>query len=182
LIIPTGGKIIGNFGTSVAAGRTIFQTSVTNGPTVLTAIPNGTGNAAGLVAYNASNTVNYVAGAILANTTAISIISSNVGNAAALPILFEIGNSVRATFDINGNVGIGNTTPVDTLSVGGNAYVSGKVTTLPTALANLTAVSGARAFINNANLVATGNFGTLVGSGGANVVPVWSDGSNWYIG
>ena len=52
----------------------------------------------------------------------------------------------------------------------------------PTALANLTAVAGARAFINNGNLVASGNFGAQVGSGGANVVPVWSDGTNWYIG
>jgi len=182
LLIPTGGKIIGDFGTSVAGGRTVFQTSTANSATILTAVPSGTGNTAGLVAYNTSDTVNFVSGAILANSTAISIRSSNIGNAAALPILFEIGNVVRTTFDINGNVGIANTVPVDTLSVGGNAYVSGKVTTLPTALANLTAISGARAFINNANLVATGNFGTLVGSGGANVVPVWSDGSNWYIG
>ena len=49
-------------------------------------------------------------------------------------------------------------------------------------LANLTAIAGGRAFINNANLVATGNFGNQVGSGGSNTVPVWSDGTNWYIG
>ena len=182
LIIPIEKKILGDFSSNVAAGRTIFQTSSANNGTILTAIPSGAGTTAGLVAYNSSNTVNFVSGAILANTTAISFRSSNIGNAAPLPMVFEIGNVVRATFDVNGNVGIGNTTPVDTLSVTGNAYVSGKVTTLPTALANLTAVSGARAFINNANLVASGNFGTLVGSGGANVVPVWSDGSNWYIG
>jgi hypothetical protein len=157
LIIPIGGKIRGNFSTSVATGRTIIQTSVTNGPTILTAIPNGTGNAAGLVAYNASNTVNYVAGAILANTTAISIISSNVGNAASLPILFEIGNSIRATFDINGNVGIGNTTPVDTLSVGGNAYVSGNITSGNLAATNHTgttvSVSGN---VTGGNLITVG--------------------------
>ena len=52
----------------------------------------------------------------------------------------------------------------------------------PTALANLTPVSGARAFVNNGNLVATGNFGAQIGSGGSNVVPVWSDGTNWYVG
>jgi len=52
----------------------------------------------------------------------------------------------------------------------------------PVALANLTAVAGARAFVNNGNLVAPGNFGAQIGSGGANVVPVWSDGTNWYIG
>jgi hypothetical protein len=182
LIISIGGKIRADFSTAVAAGRTVFQTSVANNATILTAIPNGTGLAAGLVAYNSSNTVNFVSGAILANATAISIRSSNIGNAAPLPILVETGNVVRATFDINGNVGIGNTAPVDVLSVTGNAYVSGAVITPPTALANLTAVSGARAFINNANLVALGNFGALVGSGGANVVPVWSNGTNWYIG
>ena len=52
----------------------------------------------------------------------------------------------------------------------------------PTALANLTAVAGGRAFINNGNLVASGNFGAQVGGGGSNVVPVWSNGTNWYIG
>ena len=49
-------------------------------------------------------------------------------------------------------------------------------------LANLTAISGGRAFVNNANLVAVGNFGNQVGSGGSNTVPVWSDGTHWYIG
>lgn len=58
----------------------------------------------------------------------------------------------------------------------------GPVITPPVPLANLTAVAGARAFVNNGNLVATGNFGAQIGSGGSNVVPVWSDGANWYIG
>ena len=182
LVIPNGRTITGDFTTNVAAGRTLFRTSVTNGATLLTAVPNGSGLTSGLVAYNSSDTVNYTAGAVVANSTAIAIRSANFGSASPLPILIETGNSVRATFDVNGNVGIGNTAPVNTLSVGGNAYISGAVKTTPTALANLTAVAGARAFINNANLVAASNFGTLVGSGGSNVVPVWSDGSNWYIG
>ena len=167
LIIPIGGKIRGNFSTSVAAGRTIFQTSSANSGTILTAIPNGSGTAAGLVAYNASNTVSYVAGAILANATAISIISSNVGSAPALPILFETGNAVRVTFDINGNVGIGNTTPVDRLSVGGNAYVSGNITSGNLAATNHTgttvSVSGN---ITGGNISATNHTGTTVSVSG----------------
>ena len=167
LIIPTGGKIIGNFSTSVAAGRTIFQTSSANNTTILTAIPNGSGTTAGLVAYNTSDTVNFVAGAILANTTAISIRSSNIGNAAPLPILFETGNVVRATFDVNGNVGIGNTTPVDTLSVGGNAYVSGNITSGNLAATNHTgttvSVSGN---ITGGNISATNHTGTTVSVSG----------------
>jgi hypothetical protein len=56
------------------------------------------------------------------------------------------------------------------------------VVTAPTALANLTPRPGARAFVNDGNLVAAGNFGVEIGGGGANTVPVWSDGSDWYIG
>jgi hypothetical protein len=43
-------------------------------------------------------------------------------------------------------------------------------------------LSGQRAFITDANLEAVGNFGEVVGGGGANSVPVWSDGTNWRIG
>jgi hypothetical protein len=81
-----------------------------------------------VVAYNSSDESNY---AFIASTTtaaAATLRSGAVGNVPYIPLLIETGNSVRATFDINGNVGIGNTTPVDTLSVGGNAYVSGNVT------------------------------------------------------
>lgn len=42
--------------------------------------------------------------------------------------------------------------------------------------------AGQRAFINNANLVAADNFGAIVGGGGSNTVPIWSDGTNWRIG
>lgn len=41
---------------------------------------------------------------------------------------------------------------------------------------------GLRAFVNDANLVAASNFGQIVGNAGSNVVPVYSDGSNWRIG
>jgi hypothetical protein len=41
---------------------------------------------------------------------------------------------------------------------------------------------GARAMVNNSNVVASGNFGAIVAGGGANTVPVYSDGTNWRIG
>ena len=68
------------------------------------------------------------------------------------------------------------------INTAGNIVTTGTISSTPTNLANLTAVAGARAFVNNANLVASGNFGNQVGSGGSNVVPVWSNGTNWYIG
>ena len=57
-------------------------------------------------------------------------------------------------------------TPV-ALSVLGTASVAG---------------AGARAFINNSNVAAATNFGTVAVDGGSNIVPVYSDGTNWRIG
>lgn len=39
-----------------------------------------------------------------------------------------------------------------------------------------------RAFVSDASVAATGNFGTIVTGGGANTVPVYCDGTNWRIG
>jgi len=60
--------------------------------------------------------------------------------------------------------------------------VDNQTITAPTTLANLVPTAGARAFVSDGNLVAAGNFGAEIGSGGANTVPVWSDGTNWYVG
>ena len=90
-------------------------------------------------------------------------------------------------FDYNGNLVLpGNlissgASPAPIIS-GFSSVSSIKNITTPQPLASLTATAGARAFINDANLVAAGNFGANVSNGGANTVPVWSDGTNWYIG
>ena len=78
-------------------------------------------------------------------------------------------NAVLGLTVTNGNIETGNITAYTTIST-------------PLPLANLTAIAGARAFVNNANLAASGNFGAQISGGGSNTVPVWSDGTNWYIG
>jgi hypothetical protein len=65
---------------------------------------------------------------------------------------------------------------------GTTTFPDSTIITGPVPLANITAEPGGRAFINDANLVAVGNFGVQVGNGGSNIVPVWSDGTDWYIG
>lgn len=56
----------------------------------------------------------------------------------------------------------------------------------PVALSDLGTASamgaGARAFVNDSNSAASGNFGAVVANGGSNIVPVYSDGANWRIG
>jgi hypothetical protein len=59
------------------------------------------------------------------------------------------------------------------------AFTPVTLTTLGTASA---AGAGARAFINDSNVPAATNFGTVAVSGNTNTVPVYSDGTNWRVG
>ena len=45
-----------------------------------------------------------------------------------------------------------------------------------------TAGAGARAAVSDSNATLTAGIGAVVAAGGANVVPVFSDGTNWRIG
>jgi len=45
-----------------------------------------------------------------------------------------------------------------------------------------TAGAGARSLVTNATLALAAGLGTTVAAGGANIVPVFSDGTNWIIG
>ena len=91
-------------------------------------------------------------------------------------------NGAMWTFGIDGNL----TTPGDSAGdiTGANlisaiTYQSSVVafSALPSAT-----TAGLRAFVNNANLVSSGNFGAAISGGGSNTVPVYSDGSVWRIG
>lgn len=61
-----------------------------------------------------------------------------------------------------------------------------RLVTKPRTVAQLpaagTAGAGARAFVTDSSVAATGNFGNIVAAGGANGVPIYSDGTNWRIG
>ena len=108
-----------------------------------------------------------------------------MGYAGGTPrILFGTGNT-QQTFEIDndgGNLRFYQPGSTKATLTSAGVFLTNVVVTTPTALSNLTAVAGARAFVNNANLTAVGNFGAQVGGGGSNTVPVWSDGTNWYIG
>jgi plastocyanin len=108
-----------------------------------------------------------------------NVSATRVQNGGNLEIRSNVAGTPRTwTFDAIGDFN---------LPVGGNISGSGYVTAVrvitdPRPLANLTPVAGGRAFVSDGNLVAAGNFGALIGGGGANTVPVYSDGTNWFIG
>ena len=52
------------------------------------------------------------------------------------------------------------------------------VSALPSAIDS----KGIRALVTDSDVDATGSFGAIVATGGAFIVPVWCDGTNWRIG
>ncbi len=131
------------------------------------------------------------------NTIGISSINGNLILAAngvgsiqtsstVLPRLantYDLGSAdarYRSAFVGVGGVNVtGNITGANVVAAN---LVTLTTTTTPVALANLVAMSGRRAFVSDSNLSAAGNFGAQIAGGGANTTPVWSDGTNWYIG
>ena len=120
----------------------------------------------------------------------VNITSGSSNDPAGVPgnVTINTGNANTWNFDYTGNL-IAPGSIVTSSGQGGNisgdnVITSNIVVTTPVPLANLTAIAGGRAFINDGNLVSVGggSFGAQVGGGGANICPVWSDGTNWYIG
>ena len=111
-----------------------------------------------------------------------NIVDSAIRTVANLEIRTDVSNTAQVwTFDTSGTL----TAPGNIDA--GNVLLSGNVTSVvsvtdPRSIGDLTPINGGRAFAVDANLVAAGNFGAQVSGGGANTVPVWSDGANWYIG
>jgi hypothetical protein len=98
----------------------------------------------------------------------------------------EANNAVTVTGNAQPNI-----TSVGTLTslaisgniTAGNANVTGYISTISTTVNALIAAnsvnSGTRAFVTDGN---TTTFYSVIGSGGSNGVPVFSDGTNWRVG
>jgi hypothetical protein len=146
-------KVNDNFDQIFTAGPVLSNIQIVNN-TILTLNTNG----------NLTLSPNGV-GSVIANAHVIPD-STNTRDLGSVDLRWQ-GLYVQYS-DIQ-NASIGNVTVIQVIAT-------------PVAFANLTAVAGAKAFINDGNLMASGNFGAQVSGGAGNTVPVWSDGTNWYIG
>ena len=118
-----------------------------------------------------------VASAISNGTSSISVVSSggnistSVNGTANVVVFAQTGEYITGLISATGNVTAGNVLTAGIVKTTAQTYA-----TLPTAS---DAGAGARSFITDAN---TATFGSQVNSGGSNAVPVWSNGTNWYVG
>jgi len=89
--------------------------------------------------------------------------------------------SATATVSAGTTVGAGTSVSAGTSVTAATFVKTGAVAvgSLPSAV---TAGAGAHEFVTDSTVVAAGNFGAIVAGGGANGVPVYSDGTNWRIG
>lgn len=83
----------------------------------------------------------------------------------------------RMRIDASGNVGIGTTSPTVPCDVAG--AIRTRAVTVAALPAAATAGAGSRHFVTDATAT---TFAAVVAGGGANGVPVYSDGTNWRIG
>jgi len=79
-----------------------------------------------------------------------------------------------------GSLATGNTTITGALTT--SSYSKTTATVVGSLVAAATAGAGARSFVTDSTVAASGNFGAIVAGTGANSVPVYSDGTNWRIG
>ena len=90
---------------------------------------------------------------------------------------FELDGSLDSVTAVGG--GLGNGT-INAVAYYANGVLIGGGVTIVSGLPS--PVLGARSFVSDSTVVATGHFGSVVVGGGIHAVPVWSDGSDWYIG
>lgn len=124
----TGARIIGDFSNNTQTSRLLFQTSTSNGNTIVGAIPNGTSTSSSFGVFNSSDPTNAARLRVAISNTSANIISEITGTGTYLPITFQTNNAERMRLDTSGNLGIGaSATAGYRLDVAGNFKVSGSI-------------------------------------------------------
>jgi hypothetical protein len=117
----TGRLIQGDFSNATNSSRTAFQSSTTNGQTVVTAKPNGTSTASYFITHNAVDVDNSSHMYMGVTSTQAQLRSDKTGTGSLLPLAIYVGGAERALMDTSGNLGIGTSSPGARLDVSGNA-------------------------------------------------------------
>lgn len=134
--------------------------------------------AQGEITVNTDDYSLYVHDGVTPGGYKISNDSENITAGIDANLVLESGN-YTLTWDINGNL-----TPNTTGNIVSMYVISGTIVrTVPSTIDSLplpnVAGAGSRAFVTDANTV---SFGSIVGGGASNTIPIYSDGTDWRVG
>lgn len=123
-------RIRSDFSNPLVASRTSFQTSTTNGNTIIQAIPNGTSVNSMFTALNNSDPTNSSYVAISLSSSESRLVSSAVGSGTVLPLTLYVGSTKLLTAESTGTVTVGSqsvsNTSFDTVG-SGNGIIQNRV-------------------------------------------------------
>ena len=106
----TGNRITGDFSNATSANRVTFQSSTTNGNTIVQAMPNGTAIQTQIALFTDSALTNGNFGDITLNNSEFRLRTIALGTGTAVPMTFSIAGSERMRIDTSGNLLVGTTT------------------------------------------------------------------------
>jgi hypothetical protein len=102
LVLPTAGRILGDFSNATQASRVMFQSSTANATTSVGAIPSGTSRFAQFVAYNSLDATNSARLRMAADETVMTFASDAIGTGVLLPLSIQTGNAERLRIATDG--------------------------------------------------------------------------------
>jgi hypothetical protein len=102
----TAQRITGDMSNATISNRLSFQSSTTNGNSIVTSIPNGTAQTAGFDFFNNSDTTNAGRGRISISSTQLNLEATITGTGTYLPLGFYTGGSERVRIETDGTVSI----------------------------------------------------------------------------
>jgi hypothetical protein len=120
----TGNRILGDFTNATIANRVAFQSSTTNGNTVIGALPNGTATGSSLQVYNNATPTNASLGSWEVSSTLVTLASTITGSGTYLPLTFNTNGAESMRISVVGGVFVGS---AGTDPGAGNLQVSGAV-------------------------------------------------------
>lgn len=172
-------KIKGDFSNATVGSRTAFQTSTTNGNTLLEVIPDGTATTAQITLNGASDPANTATFQVQNVGTEVRLNASKRGTGSYTPMTFYTSDLERMRIAANGRVGISTTNPSHALTVGdGTGTIEATVNGANSGTGGGAAVSTR---VNGTAVIAIGNLSGIIGGTYAANPTIWGSGTTFKV-